>query len=154
MGNGFQFDAPLTSERATFDPLPNGDYIVTLVSADSVQRTNRNGDDQTYIGLRYQVQGGEYNGRMVYNDLLVGGANSEKAREFSYRTIREIGWAVGIPYVTNTNDLLNRPFVIEVIVTERPGYSPRNEVRRAKKLEVKPRQAQHQPVESYNNLDF
>lgn len=157
MGNGFQFDTPLTSERSTFDPLPNGDYVVVLISADPIERVNRNGDLQEYIGLRYQVQGGEYNGRLLYNDLLVGGANSEKAREFSYRQIREIGWAIDVPYVSNTNELLNRPFIVEVVVTERVGYSPRNEVKRAKKLQVeKPKSTA--PYETFtastNNLDF
>ncbi len=152
MGQGFQFNQPLKSEQSSFGPLPVGDYVVMLTSADSAERTTRNGLEQQIIQLRYTVQEGDYAGRVIFNDLLVGGANSEKAREFSLRHIREIGWALGLPYITNTNELLNQPFVLEVSISEREGYSPRNEVRRAKKLSARPQQ--ETSYEDAGGLDF
>lgn len=154
MGQGFQFNQPLKSEQSSFEPLPIGDYIVTLTSADATERTTRSGVDQQIIAMRYTVQEGEYAGRVIFNDLLVGGANSEKAREYSLRHIREVGWALGLPYITNTNELLNQPFVLEVGIAEREGYAPRNEVRRAKKLSARPRQEQPQYVDGADGLDF
>ena len=153
MGQGFQFNQPLKSEQSTFGPLPVGDYVVMLTSADSTERTTRNGLDQQIIQMRYTVQEGDYAGRIIFNDLLVGGANSEKAREYSFRHIREIGWALGLPYITNTNELLNQPFVLEISITEREGYSPRNEVRRVKKLSERPKQ-QTNYTEDATGLDF
>lgn len=153
MGQGFQFNQPLKSEQSTFEPLPVGEYVVVLTSADASERTTRNGVDQEIISMRYTVYEGPYAGRIIFNDLLVGGPNSEKAREYSLRHIREIGWALGLPYITNTNELLNQPFVLEVGISERDGYAPRNEVRRVKKLSERPKpQTNH--VEDANGLDF
>lgn len=153
MGQGFQFNQPLKSEQSSYGPLPVGDYVVMLTSADSSERTTRNGLNQQIIAMRYTVCEGEYAGRVIFNDLLVGGANSEKAREYSLRHIREVGWALGLPYITNTNELLNQPFVLEIGISEREGYSPRNEVRRVKKLSDRPK-PQASYVEDAGGLDF
>ena len=52
-----------------FEPVPDGKYCASLVSAEDSTRTAKNGNVLDYIKCHFKLEGGKYNNRREFADL-------------------------------------------------------------------------------------
>lgn len=114
-------------ERTDFTPVPPGNYTGMIVNSD-MKPTKAN--DGQYLSLEIDIQGGEFEGRKLFENLNLVNKNAQ-AQEIAYKTLGEIARAVGLTTVGDSNQLHNKRFNMEVVVTPAKGeYGPGNRVKK------------------------
>lgn len=121
---GGPFDATSVAPADSFDPLPNGTYVVLVT--DSEMAPTKSGGKM--LKLTLEVAEGEYKGRKLWDQLNLVNANPT-AVEIAQRTLSAICHAVGVLTLTNSTELHHKPMVAKVRVKQDEGYEPGNEVK-------------------------
>lgn len=122
---GGTFDATQVEPNGDFDPIPAGEYRAMIV--DSEIKPSKAGDNM--LKLTWKVDGGEYDGRLVWQNLNVWNS-SPKAAEIAQRELSSICHAVGKLNVQDSEELHHMPCLIKVSVRPAEGsYSAQNEVK-------------------------
>jgi len=121
---GGPFDATAVAPSDSFDPLPNGTYVVII--SDTEMAPTKSGGKM--LKLTLEVAEGEYKGRKLWDQLNLVNANP-KAVEIAQRTLSAICHAVGVLTLTNSTELHHKPLVAKVRVKQDEGYEPGNEVK-------------------------
>ncbi|MCA0944531.1 DUF669 domain-containing protein [Salipiger pacificus] len=125
------FDANNVEPDTPFDPLPNGDYDVMIMNTSEKPTAKRDG---SFIEIEMQVEGGQFNGRKLWDRLNLNNA-SQKAVEIAERQLSAICHATGVMNLTDTEQLHGRMVRCRVVVDNEPGYAPKNVVKGYKKPE-------------------
>lgn len=97
------------------DPLPSATYPVVIV--DTVEKPNSKGTG-TYLEIKMQVIGGEFNGRFVYDRLNLNNPN-QQTMDIANSTLSAICWSTGRMQITDTRELHGAPFQAIVIKKKR-----------------------------------
>jgi Protein of unknown function (DUF669) len=111
------FDPRQVEPNQVFEPLPTSWYTGQIVESDSKRTANNNG---SFLELKVQVLGGDYNNRTVFDRLNLDNPN-QQAVDIAYRTLSAICHAVGLGQqeVEDSQMLHGRPFLFKV--NERPA---------------------------------
>lgn len=122
------FDAATLPQgnSGTYDPLPPGWYTATITQADLRPTKDMTGE---YIRVRYDITGPTHQGRVVFGNLNIKNA-SAKAEEIGRQQLGEVMRAIGVPKVTDTDQLVGG--VLSIKLDIRPAtekYDAQNEVR-------------------------
>ena len=139
MGNLSQygFDAATTEHVETsFDPLPNGEYVVAIMKSEL--RNNKAGTGN-YIWLELEVVEGEHKKRKLWAQLTFQ-HQSEMARKIGQSQFADVCKAVGVPKPNDTSELHHKPLAVEVQIEKREDNGKlTNNVRRFfGKIEMSP----------------
>lgn len=123
---GQTFDASTVDPSPRFDPIPAGEYTVTVTSSE-MKRT-KDGAGQ-YIELALEIQGGEFAGRRLFDRLNLWNSNRQ-AVEIAQRQLSQICHAVGVLQVTDSEQLHHKPCTAMVSVKKAEGnYSASNDIK-------------------------
>jgi hypothetical protein len=121
------FNAAGVQPNVAPEPIPSGQYPVMIVSSEEKPTKSGTG---SYIELAMQVQGGEFNGRKVYDRLNIRNQN-QQAVDIAYSTLSAICHVTGRIHIQDTGQLHGVPFIAivnKVPRDDRPGQFS-NEVR-------------------------
>ena len=123
---GFDTSEIDASAPAEYDPLPEGDYVLTALEAEE-KDTSRG--DGSYIKVKFEVVKGEYVGRLLWQNFNINNP-SEKAQKISRQQLVAWATACGKPDADDTDKLLEKPFKASVVIEEgRNGYKARNKIK-------------------------
>lgn len=130
---GQTFEASeLPTGNNSYEPLPEGYYNATITQAE-LKPTN-DGTGQ-YIKLRMDITGPTHQGRVIFSNLNIKNA-SAKAEEIGRQQLGDIMRAIGLPKVTDTDQLIGGSVNIKLGIRpartdERTGktYDAGNEVK-------------------------
>lgn len=114
-------DAPVS-----YEPIPTGEYTMMAVEAQEKQNSSKTG---SYIEVKFQVVGGDYDGRMVWNIFNVN-HESEKAQQIGRQQLVAWATACGKPDADDTDKLLNKKCQVSVgIDPAKDGYPAKNRIK-------------------------
>jgi hypothetical protein len=128
------FNATGVKPNTALEAIPSGMYPVVIVRSEEKPTRAGNG---AYIELEMQIQGGEYNGRKVFDRLNIKNPN-QQAVDIAYATLSAICHVTGRLNITDTAQLHGVPFIAVVSKRVRddlpapaPGEQPQysNEVK-------------------------
>ena len=131
---------------ASFDLLPPGDYEAQVVEATVSQMNNGNG---SLIKLRWQIQTGEFENRLVFQNITFIHRTSEQAQSIGRRTLKDLCDAIGhTGQLQDTSLLCFKPAIIRVGVEhDKNGvYAAKNRVNRVMPLDDAPAPPAPAPV--------
>lgn len=116
-----QPDAP-----ATYDPIPEGEYILKALEAE--EKSTARGDG-SYIKVKFEVAKGEHSGRLLWQNFNINNP-SEKAQRIGRQQLVAWATACGKPDADDTDKLLEKPFKADVSIEKGTGgYSDSNRIR-------------------------
>lgn len=108
----------------SFEPVPEGEYEMMCEEAED-KETKSGG---TMIKAKFRILGPTHANRVIFTNFNIVN-KSEKAQEIGRRQISTWARAVGLPNASDTDQLLNRPFI--GVVDIEPGdekYGPQNRI--------------------------
>lgn len=115
-----------------FEALPAGWYQVHVTGAEL--RPTKAGTG-AYIAVRYDVLGPTHQGRVVFGNLNIRNPNP-KAEEIGRMDLGSLMRAVGLSQITDTDQLIGNQLQIKLTVRTQDGYSPTNDVKGYKAIEL------------------
>lgn len=130
----------------TFDVIPAGDYLVTITESEFRDTKDLSGK---YLNLKLEIQGGQYQGRKLFDRLNLINRN-QKAVEIATRTLSQIGHAVGVLQIQDSEVLHHKPMFAIVIVKKDPARGPQNEVKGYKKAQMQQTSAFQAPIAQHS----
>lgn len=133
LGGAFNPDEIPASEYSG-EPIPAGVYDVQIVEADVVPTKSGDGERLT---MRLNVVSGPHEGRPIFEGLNIRNANPT-AQSIAQRTLADICIATGAGTITDTDELLYKPFKAKIGVKADAGYEPRNVLKRVIIGDAKP----------------
>lgn len=111
---GFEYSGDSESlNDNSFDrqPLPEGEYLVSIIDSDYKQTKNGNG---WYVAITFEVSDGEHQGRYVWANYNIQHTNAQ-AQEIGEQQFAKLCLAtLGKPSCGDTDDLLGKSCVIGV----------------------------------------
>jgi hypothetical protein len=111
----------------SFEPMPVGDYVVVIESSEKKKATT--GDNNYYLQFVYNVIDGDFKGRKVFDRLNVEN-ESDQAQTIAKRALTSICIAVGAHHPRNTEELHDKPFMVNLGIRPAKGeYGPSNVVK-------------------------
>lgn len=113
------------STGGNFDPIPAGWYQVEIKGAELKNTKDGTG---SYIAIRYDVTGADYNGRVIWGNLNIRN-KSEKAEEIGRQQLGELMRATGLAKVSDTDQLIGNALMVKVAIRESEQYGAQNEVK-------------------------
>ena len=120
------FAAELQPSTQSYELLAPGWY--TAIITEGELKTTKAGDGE-YIKLRYDITGPTGQGRCVFSNFNIKN-KSTKAEEIGRQQLGEMMRAVGLPSVSNTDELINGHLTIKIDVRPASGeYAAQNEVK-------------------------
>lgn len=122
-------DAPINRddlpESTGFEPLPIGEYQVTIRTAEICATKAGTGQ---YIKLQLAVTGPSHAGRVIFTNVNIRNPNP-KAEEIGRRQLGDIMRAIGLPQLTDTDQLIGGDVTVKVDVRDDDTYGKSNEVK-------------------------
>ena len=123
------FDASTVQPTSSYDPLPNGEYLVVATASD-MKPTKSGGQ---YLELELEILDGNFKGRKLWDRINLVNSNP-KTVEIAQRQLSSLCYATGVMTVTDSSQLHNLPVVATVKYREpQNGYDASNEIRGYKK---------------------
>ena len=109
-------------------PVPEGEYLVSIVSSDEKQTKNKEGK---FLELVLQIIDGEHKGRKLWDRLNLWN-KSQQAQQIASGTLSAICRAVSVPEPQDSSQLHDKPLIAVVkcrkyndsITNEVKGYKP------------------------------
>ena len=114
-----------------FAPIPDGWYRVEVKKAEL--KMTKDGTGQ-YINVQYSVLGPSFAGRIVF-DILNVRNNSADAERIGLAQLKKLKLAVGLPALTDTDQLIGRTLEIDVRTRKSDQYGDKNEVKSYRSME-------------------
>ncbi len=115
---GKTFNANDYEELGDFSPLPAGDYNVVVESTEKKTLNSGNGDKLT---MTYVVNGGDNEGRKLFDNLNLWHTASPDAAQIAARTLAQICRVVGKEQIRDTDELVGCNLLVRIDVEEREG---------------------------------
>lgn len=123
----FGFDSSEVDVNATVsrDPVPAGDYVLKCLEAEE-KGTSSGG---TMIKAKFEIVGGEYDGRWVWNNYNIVNA-SEKAQSIGRQQLVAWATACGKPDADDTDKLIDKKFTASLSIEKGTrGYADSNRIK-------------------------
>lgn len=144
------FDVHAYEAQPTMGPVPAGTYRAII--SQTVEKNSQKGS--RYVELTLEVIDGPHKGSKLWDVLNLWHPN-EQPRNIARSTLRSISDAVGV-HCTNTEQLCNRPLLVEVSVEEQTyngNTSKKNRVKKYSKAQsnMQPQQQASQPAQQTGN---
>lgn len=118
-------DLPV-GQSGNFEPLPAGDYSVTIESADVNPTKDNSGQ---YIKMKMKVTGPTHAGRTIFANLNIRN-KSPKAEEIGRQQLGDIMRAIGLATLSDTDQLVGGHLVVKLAIKPADGqYEAGNEVK-------------------------
>jgi hypothetical protein len=108
----------------SFDVLPAGEYEAAIVASE--MKATQAGDGK-YLSLRVQILNGEYQNRLLFDNLNLLNPNA-KAQEIARGTLSALCHAVGVLTPKDSGELHDKPMRIKVKVTKSEEYGEQNKI--------------------------
>ena len=108
-----------------YSPLPPGKYTAFL--AESELLANKSGTGN-YLKLKFQIMGGQYDGRFVWQNLTYT-HQSDEAQRIGRKELNTLRIACGVEKLTNSTQLHGIAHTIEVKIVQDEGHDPSNVVK-------------------------
>lgn len=132
---GFTYNAADIPQDTSFDPIPAGWYSATITNAEA--KDTRDGSGK-YIKLRFDVTGPSHQGRVVFANINIRN-KSDAAEKIGVQQLGELMRAIGLPSLSNTDQLIGGNCQINVKVRPADGqYDAQNEVKGFKSVSGSP----------------
>ena len=112
-----------------FTPVPDGSYCASLVSAEDSTREAKNGNQLDYIKCHFKLEGGQYNNRREFDDLVYCNSGSEKHGEIGIQRLSQLFKALGgtgdltVPALSALTGCLK--LTIKTVPSKDPQYGPK-----------------------------
>ena len=119
----FNLDDLPPPSSGSFDPLPEGWYIASIVSAEV--KTTKAGTGK-FIAVRMDVMGPTHQGRVLFTNLNINNPNP-KAEEIGRQQLGSIMSAIGLAKLKNTDQLIGGKLQVKVAIKHEPPRDPENE---------------------------
>jgi len=111
----------------SFEVLPADNYVVVIESSE--KRKASTGEANYYLQFVYNVVEGKFAGRKIFDRLNVEN-ESAQAETIAKRALASICLAVGAVHPKNTEELHDKPFMVNVGIRPAKGdYGPSNVVK-------------------------
>ncbi len=104
------FNAEEQEEQRSFDPLPDGKYLVLISKSEERQTKSWNG---SYLSLELTVIDGPHQGRKLFDNLNINNAN-ETAAKIARSSLAAICKAVGVMRPSDSSQLHDKPLIANV----------------------------------------
>ena len=118
--------AEMPEPENNFDPLPVGDYLVTIEGAEPKQ-SQKNGNNW-YLNIKYSVIGADYTNRKVFEIINFKNENPT-AEKIAAETLGQLARACGIAG-NDSDEYIGRNLYITVGIKTDPQYGPKNVVKK------------------------
>lgn len=127
---------PNAEASGDFDPIPAGEYRAEIVESD-IEDISKKDNKGRCLKLTWKVQGGEFDGRLVWQRLNMWGenmTNNDKVVSIAQSQFASIRQATGKANVNDSTELHHIPCMIRVAVkVDQSGqYAPQNEIKAVK----------------------
>jgi hypothetical protein len=126
----FDVDTLPQGTGGNFEPLPDGWYQATITGAEV--KDTKAGTGQ-YISVKYTITGPTHEGRVVFGSLNIRNPNP-KAESIGLEQLRALMVAIGVPRVTDTDQLIGGNLSIKLAIRESEQYGASNDVKAFKAL--------------------
>ena len=129
---GFNINANDLPEETggNFEPLPAGEYSVTI--SDATLQDTKSGTG-TYIKMKLTVTGPTHEGRVLFSNLNIKN-DSQKAEEIGRQQLGSVMRAIGLPSLSDTDQLIGGTMGVKVSIRQSEQYGPQNECKAYKSL--------------------
>ena len=125
-----QFDAANESNNSReFTPVPDGKYCVSLLNIEDKERVTKSGNTHEYLAIQARYEGGQYNNRREFVDLVYENSGSEAHGSIGRKQILSLWNALGGTGAPSWDDLtqsVGKKFqlVIKTTPSKDPQYGP------------------------------
>lgn len=109
------FNATAVKPNVALEAVPSGQYPVIITKSEEKPTKAGTG---SYIEFEMTIQGGEYNGRKLFDRLNIKNAN-QQAVDIAYSTLSAICHVTGRLNMTDTQQLHGVPFIAVAVKKER-----------------------------------
>lgn len=122
----FSFSARDVAPSSSFEPIPAGWYDAKIVGSEV--KPTKDGSGRR-LNLQFEIIGGQFNNRKIFEGLNIVNANSE-AQRISLENLSAICHAINVMDLTNTEQLHGKPLQIKVAIKAAAGgYEASNSIR-------------------------
>lgn len=118
----------------SYEALPAGWYSATIAGAEV--KTTKSGTGR-YIAVKYTITGPTHEGRVVFSNLNIENANP-KAEEIGRQQLRSLMEAIGLPKMTDSDQLIGGAVKIKLKIESDEQYGDRNNVAGYASLQASP----------------
>ena len=115
MADLYGFDANQVKPSEDLEAIPTGEYRAVIVKSENKATKAGTGE---YLKLTFQVDGGDYHGRLVWARLNMKNPNA-MAVEIAERELAAICYAVNVMNPRNSETLHKLPMIIKVVCKKR-----------------------------------
>ncbi|WP_163834762.1 DUF669 domain-containing protein [Spartinivicinus ruber] len=122
----FGFNTGEYDPNAGFEVLPAGDYIAMLVEADI--KANSKGTGQ-FINCKWLITEGEFANRNIFDAVNITHQNT-MAEKLGRQRLSAIAHAIGIPDAQDTDQLLQKPCVLNLGIKNDKEYGDKNIIKK------------------------
>ena len=84
-----------SSQERSFEPVPDGKYCATLFSAEDCTREAKNGNTLDYIKCHFRLEGGQYNNRREFEDIVYSNSGSAQHGEIGLQSLTRLFRVLG-----------------------------------------------------------
>ena len=124
-----------TGEKKSYDPIPNGNYLVTF---DRVSEVATKKGDGSFVKASFKVEEGDHKGRLIFTNFLINHSNPKAAsigKEQLSKCLKALGVYKGFEGIgndaTQLESFIGRELIVELgIEAGTNGYSDRNKVKK------------------------
>lgn len=141
LGGNFVADDYKTEPR-TFEVLPPNNYRVVITDSD-LKETARGGQ---MLKLNLQVQGGEFNNRVVFDNINIVCPGSDIAERIGRERLSTICNIIGVSQLKDTSQLHGKPLMARIAIRKSDQYGDQNEVKGYMPLAAAPKPQAVKPV--------
>jgi len=126
------FDADKVEPIGVFEPLPIGEYLVTMTKTSGPSPSKKNPDNK-YIQVEFTVIDGKYKNRVIFDFLNVINTN-DKAVEIAQKKLSAITRSVGVHQIQEDMDeLKGKPLVLKLGIRKgTDGFDDQNDIKEYK----------------------
>lgn len=124
LGEQFSVDT-LPQDEGSFDPVPAGDYTVTINEANLQDTKARTGQ---MIKMRLDIVAPSHEGRVLWANLNIRNP-SETAERIGRQQLNSIMQAIGLQSIQDTDELVGGTLSVKVSIRQSEQYGAQNEVK-------------------------
>ena len=119
------FNAAEVDTTDEFAPLPKGEY--TAICTNSEEKATKAGTG-SYLEMKWQIIEGQFQNRILFSRLNLKNPNPV-AVKIAEKDLASICKATGVLSPNSSAELHNKPVVLKVVVRQREGYDPSNDIK-------------------------
>lgn len=134
MAIGSQNTQANTGTKKTYDPLPDGEYLVKL---DRVSEKPTKNGAGSFVSASFKVQEGDFKERLIFHNFLITHTNPKAAeigKEQLSKCLKAMGVNGGFDAIGNdasqVENYIGNDLILNVGVEFSAGYAPRNKVKK------------------------